>query len=98
VRATGQHALRELAHHAADHLPLRARGAVDERAAGCLLAQVALALEHVHHRHHGGVGDPALLKQRLVHVAHRGGAARPHELHQLELLRRQGRAGLAHVY
>ena len=47
------------------------RRSVDVGDVGLVLGQQVLLDQVVHHRHDGGVGDRALLPERLVHVAHR---------------------------
>ena len=43
-----------------------------------------LVLEPVHHRLDGGVGRPAFLGEGLLNLAHRGRAAAPQRVHDLE--------------
>jgi hypothetical protein len=64
-----EHAVDELAHHRSDDDLLRADGRVDLRLFARLALQVALRLEDVHHRLHGGVGDGAAGAQFVVDLA-----------------------------
>ena len=83
----------ELAHHRSDDELLRTDWRVDVGPLAGLLLQVALGLEDVHHRLHGGVGEGAALAQLVVDLANGGLAERPDHLHDLELLGGQ-RVGL----
>ncbi len=82
-------AVEEVADHAADDLLARLRRAKDMRAVLGGLGQISLLLQDAHHRHDGGVGNRPCLAQRFVDVADRRRVARPDDLHDRQLLRRE---------
>ena len=90
-------AIDEVAQHRAEHLVPRLGRTIDVRALGHGLLEVALLLENPHHRHHGGVGDLPAREERFVDVAHGRRLEPPHDFHDGELLRREGRMRCAHV-
>jgi hypothetical protein len=92
-----ENTINEFADHAADDLILGLRGAVKEGAILAALFEIALGLEDLHHGHDGGVSDLAALEEGLVDIAHGGGAALPHELHDLEFLGSKRAVPWAHI-
>src|ERR1017187_2770391 len=83
LRRTVEHAIDEIPHHGADHPALRLGRAVDVGALHLLPVEVALLFQDLHHRHDGGVGDPAPLQQGLINVPDRGGVPLPDDFHDL---------------
>src|SRR5260370_25867276 len=65
-------AIHELAHHRSDDLLLATDGCVGLRLFAGLLLEMALRLEDVHHRLHGGVTDGASALQVVVDFANSG--------------------------
>src|ERR1019366_6446854 len=97
LRRTVEHAIDEIPHHGADHPALRLGRAVDVGALHLLPVEVALVFQDLHHRHDGGVGDPAPLQQGLINVPDRGGVPLPDDLHDLQFLVCEGLARGPHT-
>src|ERR1035438_10361424 len=97
LRRTVEHAIDEIPHHGVDHPALRLGRAVDVGALHLLPVEVALVFQDLHHRHDGGVGDPAPLQQGLINVPDRGGVPLPDDLHDLQFLVCEGLARGPHT-
>src|SRR5580704_956851 len=95
-RGTVENAIDEFADHAADHLALWMRRAVNVRTVLPALFQIALGFENFHHGHYGGVGDFAVLQKCLVNIANGGVLALPDQLHDSQFLRRECRMLWSH--
>jgi len=86
-RGTVEDAIYEFPEHAAKDVVLGVRGAVNERAVLAALFQIALGFEDFHHGHNGGIGDFAVLEERLIDIADGGALALPDQLHDFQFLR-----------